>query len=320
MPNIENDGQVSATYPPDYHIPPQDEDEIHLLDLFIILLKHKVMIISLVILTGIGAVIYSLQLPDIYRSEAIIAPTAQEKGAGGLASLGGLGAMIASEAGINVSGSIDQFNVVLKSRELTHIIIEKHNLMPVLFKKSWDDKGKRWTTEKPPLFDDAYKRIHGLLAIMPDKKQNILRLSFELEDPRLTQTILNYYITGLSEFLRNQTLEEAAAHQVHLAQQLTTTGDPLLKNKLYELIARQIEKETLAKIQKYYSFNVIDPSFVPERKFKPKRAQICIISVLVAFFIAIFLAFFREYVHNLKTHEDPERLNNLKKYLRFRNS
>src|SRR3972149_11424328 len=81
---------------------------------------------------------------------------------------------------------------------------------------------------------------------------------------------------------------------------------------------RQIEKETLAEIQKYFSFNVIDPAFVPEKKFKPKRAQICILSVVVAFFIAVFLAFFLEYVHNLKDREDPERLANLRNALRFR--
>ena len=63
---------------------------------------------------------------------------------------------------------------------------------------------------------------------------------------------------------------------------------------------------------------MIDPSFVPERKFKPKRAQICMISVVVAFFIAIFLAFFLEYLKNLKTREDPERLANLRKSLRLR--
>ncbi|MBU1965480.1 MAG: hypothetical protein KKD24_06670, partial [Proteobacteria bacterium] len=108
--------------------------------------------------------------------------------------------------------------------------------------------------------------------------------------------------------------------QVHLAQQLSKTTDPILKNRLYELIAKQIEKETLAKVQKYYSFNIIDPAFVPENKFKPKRAQICLISVVVAFFIAIFLAFFMEYVKNLKTREDPERLANLRKSMRLWNN
>ena len=167
--------------------------------------------------------------------------------------------------------------------------------------------------------EDAYKAMQASLDITLDKKQNVVRLSFEMKDPRLAQSILNHYVTGLSEFIRRQTLEDSAAQQMQLKQQLAKTTDPLLKNRLYELIAKQIEKETLAKIQKYYSFNVIEPAFVPEKKFKPKRTQICILSILVAFIVAVMWAFFLEYIHNLKTQESPERLMKLRKYMRFRN-
>jgi uncharacterized protein involved in exopolysaccharide biosynthesis len=299
-----------------------EEDEINLLDLFIVLLRHKVLIFAVVLLTGIGAVIASLRMPDIYLSECTIAPTTQEKtGVGGaLSALGGFGAMIASEVGIGGTGSLEQFDVVLKSRDLTNTIVQQHDLMPILFEKSWDAEARRWKAEveKPPTLQDAYTSMQGILKKTPDKKQNVMRLSVEHRDPRMAQTILNYYVVGLSEFLRRQTLEEAAAQQLHLTQQLARTTDPLLKNRLYELIAKQIEKETLAKIQRYYSFNVIDPAFVPERKFKPKRAQICLLSVVVAFFIAVFLAFFLEYLRNLKTKEDPARLANLRDSLRLR--
>jgi uncharacterized protein involved in exopolysaccharide biosynthesis len=324
-----------------------DEDEINLLDLFIVLLKHKVMIFSVVVLAGIAAVVISLRMPNVYRSEATIAPTTQEKAGGGLAALGGFGAMIASEVGIGGTGSLDQFDVVLTSRDLTNTIIREHNLLPIIFDKSWDAKTGNWKVGEPsslqkasaailgmfsttpgekkdvsksPTLQDAYTAMKGMMKITPDKKRNVLNISVEHKDPRMAQTILNYYIVGLSEFLRRQTLEDAAAQQVHLSQQLAKTTDPLLKNRLYELIAKQIEKETLAKIQRYYSFIVIDPSFIPERKFKPKRAQICMISIVVAFFIAIFLAFFMEYVKNLKTREDPERLANLRKSMRLRNT
>jgi uncharacterized protein involved in exopolysaccharide biosynthesis len=324
-----------------------EEDEINLLDLFIVLLKHKVMIFSVVFLAGVAALVISLQMPNVYRSEATIAPTTQEKSGGGLAALGGFGAMIAAEVGIGATGSLDQFDVVLKSRDLTNTIIREHNLLPIIFEKSWDAKTGNWKVGEPPSYlqkatealkgifgtspdeknnvsktptlQDAYKPMQEMLVKTPDKKQNVMRLSVESEDPKMAQVILNYYIVGLSEFLRRQTLEDAAAQQVHLTQQLSKTTDPLLKNRLYELIAKQIEKETLAKIQRYYSFNVIDPAFIPEKKFKPKRAQICMISVVVAFFIAIFLAFFLEYLKNLRTREDPERLANLRKSMRLRN-
>lgn len=323
-----------------------EENEINLLDLFIVLLKHKLMIFSIVFLAGIGAIYYSLKMPNIYRSEVTIAPTTQERGAGaGLAALGGLGAMIASQAGITAAGSLEQLEVVLKSRDLTNGIVAKYNLFPILFEKSWDAENKRWKVGKPSAlqnlsrsvqgmlgitparkedkkepftYEDAFNALQGILKTAPDRKQHIMKLSVELKDPRMAQAILNYYVMGLSEYLRQKTLADTAAQEVQLYQQLAKTSDPLLKNRLYELIAGQIEKETLAKVQKYYSFNVIDPAFVPEKKFKPKRAQICLLSVLVAFFIAVFLAFFLEYMNKLKKKEDPERLSRLRDALRFR--
>jgi uncharacterized protein involved in exopolysaccharide biosynthesis len=296
----------------------EDEEPINLLDLLIVLLKHKKMIIAVVFLAGILAVVYSLKTPNSYRSECTISPTSQEKGAGGLGALGGLGAMVASEAGLNTAGSLDQFEVVLKSRELTNTVIIQHNLMPILYAKSWDSAQQRWTTKKPPTLQAAYLVLQPILQVTPDKKKNIMTLSVQFKDPRLAQQILNYYVAGLSEFLRRQTLDEAAAQQAQLYQQLTKTSDPLLKNKLYDLIAKQIEKETLAKVQKYYSFNVIDPPYVPEQKFSPKRAQMVILSVVVAAFIAFFLAFFLEYINNARKKEDPERLADLKNALRLR--
>ena len=313
------DQSSQQPYPQNY--PPYEEDEINLLDMFIVLLKHKWMIFSVVFAAGIIAVIASLLMTNIYRSECTIAPIEQEKASlsSSLSALGGFGAMVASQVGIGGAGSLEKFGIVLKSRELTNGLVEKHKLMPVIFEDSWDEKTKTWKVEDPPTLQDAYKSIQGMLEIKPDKKSGVLKLGFLFPDPEVAQKLLSYYVDGMSEFLRQQSLENVAIQSKALQEQLITTTDPLLRTKLAEIIAQYVEKETLAKVQKYYGFNVIDPPFVPEKKFKPKRAQICILSVIVAFFMAIFLAFIIEYVGNLKKNEDPERLANLKKYMRLWN-
>ncbi len=299
-----------------------EEEEINLLDLFIVLLKHKWMIFWIVFIAGLLAVISSLLMTKIYRSECTIVPIEQEKTSlsSSLSALGGLGAMVASQVGIGGSGSLEKFEVVLKSRELTNNLVEKHNLMPVIFKDSWDEKTKKWKTEEPPTLQDAYEAMQAILSVNADIKKNVLTLAFLFPDPILAKEFLNYYVEGMSEFLRKQALESVATQGKALQEQLLTTSDPLLRTKLAEVIAQYVEKETLAKVQKYYGFNIIDPPFVPERKFKPKRAQICILSVIVAFFMAVFLAFIREYVSNLKENEDPERLANLRKYMKLRST
>ena len=299
----------------------EQEDEINLLDYVIVLLKHKWMIFFLVFIVGVAAVIYSLTLTNIYRSECTIAPIEQEKASlsGRLSALGGLGAMVASQVGIGGAGSLEKFEIVLKSRALTNYLVEKHKLMSIIFEDSWDKKTKTWKTEKPPTLQNAYDAVQGMVEIKPDNKNGVMKLGFLFPDPALAQKLLSYYVDGMSEFLRQQSLENVAMQNKALREQLVTTTDPLLKTKLAEIIAQYVEKETLAKVQKYYGFNVIDFPFVPEKKIKPNRRQICMLSVIVAFFMAIFFAFIMEYIGNLKKNEDPERLENLKKYMKLRN-
>lgn len=294
-----------------------DGEEINLLDLFIVLLRHKVLILTLVLLAGITAVGVSLLLPNRYQSAATIAPTTQDRGGGALSALGGFGAMIAGEAGIVTAGSIEQFDVVLKSRELTAAIVRQYNLLPYLFADAWDPARKAWKVEAPK-FEQIHRAMQERLTVTTDKTKNVVKLTFEAKEPPMARTILEYYIVGLSEFLRKQTLEEAAAQQRHLGEQLAKTSDPLLRNRLYELIARQIEQETLARVQKFFSFKVVDPPYVPEEKSRPRRALICVLSVTVAFFVAVFLAFFIEYTRNLDSREDPARMASLRAALRFR--
>jgi uncharacterized protein involved in exopolysaccharide biosynthesis len=297
-----------------------EEDEINLLDLFIVLLKHKRMIFGVVFIAGVVAVISSLLMTNIYRSECTIVPIEQEKTSlsSSLSALGDLGAMVASQTGIGGAGSLEKFEIVLKSRELTNGLVEKHKLMPVIFEDSWDEKTKTWKTEEPPTLQDAYTSMQNMLEIKPDKKANVLKLGFLSPDPVLAQKLLGYYVNGMSEFLRQQSLENVVTQSKARQDQLVTTADPLLRTKLAEIIAQYVEKETLAKVQRYYGFNIIDPPFIPEKKFKPKRSLICILSVIVAFFLAVFLSFIFEYVSNLKENEDPERLANLKKYMKVR--
>lgn len=315
---MNNQESLQQQYPENY-LP--CEDEINLLDMFIVLLKYKRIIFFFVFIAGVAAVIYSLILTNIYRSECTIIPIEQEKASlsSSLSALGGFGAMVASQVGIGGAGSLEKFEIVLKSREMTNNLVEKHKLMQIIFEDSWDEQTKTWKTEEPPTLQDAYKSIQGKLEIKADKKSGVLKLGFLFKDPKIAQRILGYYVNGMSEFMRQQSLENVATQSKALQEQLITATDPLLRTKLAEIIAQYVETETLAKVQKYYGFNIIDPPFVPEKKFKPKRAQICILSVIVAFFMAIFLAFFMEYVDNLKKNEDPERLENLKKYMKLRN-
>ena len=308
---------------PDRNYPYPVDDEINLLDYLIVLLKHKWRIAYIVIIAGFIAVIYSLQLPNIYRSEATIIPRQEEKtnispAITTLRDMGGFAELI----GLGGGGSSSKFQIVLKSRHLSRRIVEKYHLMPQLFEENWDPKKKIWIENLAPTFQDAYRDLMGMLTISIDRKSDVLSIKFDHKDRHFAKEMIDYYITELSESLRKETLKDAEENQRFLRRQLERTPDVLLKEKIYALLAKEIEKETFARAQKYYSFQVLDPPIVPDlnKKVKPKRSLICMLSVLVAFFVAVFLAFFLEYIHNLQINQDPERLEKLKNSLKLRSS
>jgi uncharacterized protein involved in exopolysaccharide biosynthesis len=300
--------QRPPEYPPPYYpYPYEPEDEINLLDYFMVLWKHKWLIIGLVFLAGLAAVFFSLRMTNIYRSEATIIPRQEEKSATppSIAILRGLGGIAEELAGLGSGGSLDKFEVVLKSRYLSQRIVDKYKPMPRLFEEEWDSEKKAWLINPAPTFQDGYNALMGMLTISRNRKSDVMTIKFDNKDPNFAKEMADHYLTELSETLREETLKDAKENQRFLRRQLEQTPDALMKEKISAMLAREIEKEIFARAQTYYSFQVLDPPFVPDldKKVKPKRALICILSVTVAFFVAVFLAFFLEYIHNIRTRE-----------------
>ena len=313
-----------TTQPPEqYPQPYPEEDEINLLDYLIVLLKHKRLIAGIVGGAAVLAVVVTILMTNIYRSEATITARQQEKAEGGsaLAALRGVAGIAGELVGFGSGGDVDKIETLLKSRELVRRVVEKNSLLPRLFEDDWDPKKKEWKENPAPTIQDAYKLFKDdLLTVSRDRKTNIVTVKIDHKDPQFAKQLVDHYLTELSETLREETLNDAAENQRFLREQLDKTFDALLREKISNLLAKEIEKETFARAQRYYSFIVLDPPVVSDldKKVKPKRALICILSVIVAGFFAVFAAFFAEYVHNVKASEDPERLNTLRRYVDFR--
>ena len=313
-----------TTQPPEqYPQPYPEEDEINLLDYLIVLLKHKRLIAGIVFGALFLALIASLLMSNVYRSEATITPRQQEKteGSGILAAIKGIFGSAGDLVGFGGGGDLNKIEALLKSRDLVRRVVEKNGLLPKLYEDKWDPRKKEWKNNPAPTAQDAYKLIsEDLLTVSRDRRADTLTIKFDHKDPQFARAMVDYYLTELSETLREETLNDAAENQRFLREQLDKTFDALLRGKISNLLAKEIEKETLARAQRYYSFIVLDPPVVsdPDKQVKPKRALICILSVIVAGFFAVFAAFFAEYVHNVQAREDPERLNTLRRYLDFR--
>ena len=86
---------------------------------------------------------------------------------------------------------------------------------------------------------------------------------------------------------------------------------------LFELLSKQFEIAKIDEAKEAALIQVVDKAMVPEKKSKPKRSLIVILATLMAFFLSVLLAFFRE--ASARASLDPtsaERMNLLRRYLR----
>ncbi len=287
-----------APYPPQSF----EEDEIDLIELFRVIWRRKYIIISLTILAASLSVVITLLMPNIYQSEAVLIPREKSKGPK-LDMFGALGGMVASEFGIGGGGSIEEMQSVLKSKSLIIGLIKEKNLLPELFPDKWDKKSRQWKEpENAPTLQDGYKALMNILHLNNDKKLGTFTVAVQHKDPVFAKKLVEWLIYRLSETLRQRTLNDARENIKFFQKQIKETTDPLLKEKLYASLAKEMERQTFAMAQKYYGFKVLDPPIVPDKdkKVRPKRSLICIVSTISAFLISIFFVFFLEFLENAR--------------------
>ncbi len=92
----------------------------------------------------------------------------------------------------------------------------------------------------------------------------------------------------------------ALVNREYLQKQISETNDPIVQQKIYNLIADKIETMMMAEVKEGFAFKVLDPPMAPDKKSKHKRAQMVIIAFVISLFLGVFWVLFREYLKNIK--------------------
>jgi len=129
---------------------PSNEDEIDLRKLFDAIWDGKWIIVASATILSIIAVIISISLPNVYKSEALLSPVVSEAGAGqAMSNIGGL----ASLAGINLqTQSVGNTTKALK--KLRTLSFYEDNILPNIFLPDlmalnyWDSKNNKIIYDK----------------------------------------------------------------------------------------------------------------------------------------------------------------------------
>lgn len=106
------------------------DSEIDLAELLSVIILGKWIIFSVTTLISTIAVIYSLLLPNIYQSQAILAPVDSSSSiSGALQSYSGLAGL----AGINLPPTVTDSNSVKAMNKLNSLSFFKNNVLPNIF-------------------------------------------------------------------------------------------------------------------------------------------------------------------------------------------
>jgi LPS O-antigen subunit length determinant protein (WzzB/FepE family) len=295
------------------------DEEISLRELFNVLLHGKWIIISILSFASIIAVIYSLSLPNIYASKALLYKVDSSSSiSGSLGSYSGL----ASLAGINIPSADSQANGTKALKTITSLNFFKNNVMPEIFlpdlmsvdswdhttntlvydEKIYDINTKSWVrdydypSKQIPSAQESYAVFLGKhLSISEDKKTGLITLTMRHQSPYTAKKWSDLLIREVNDYYREKDKTEAQKAVIFLNNQIKMTNLSEIKQVIAELLKQQTQKLALIEANQSYVFDYIDPPAVMERKSEPKRSIICILGFLLGLIISIFVVLLKHY-------------------------
>jgi len=287
-----------------------DEDELSLIDLWMIVWKRKWLWLTFGPLAGVIGIYIALTSTEIYRSEVLLAPAGDEETGGGLAALAGQFGGLASMAGINVGGGSDTATAIatLKSRQFLLPYLLEQDLFTTLFHDEWNAETKEWTgtnkrrdeSGKPTNYELFERFTEDVLSVSEDKKTGLVTLGIEWEDPDLCANWASELPVRLNDHLREKAKAETEKNLAYLEEQLKNTQLIEIRESLFGLVESQTQNAMLANAKEEYAFRIIDPAYVPEERIRPQRALIVLASGMLGGFFGIFLCFVFHFVDTAK--------------------
>lgn len=297
---------------------------IDLLELFNVLWLGKSIIIAVTAFTSIFAVFYSLSLPNIYESRAILSPVNSTSSISrSLQNYSGL----AGIAGINLPSVADEGNSAKAIQKIHSLSFFEDKILPNIFLpdlmalESWNyatntlnydqsiynTKSNTWVRDysypasQIPSAQESFYVFNGnKFNASQDKKSGFVTLSLRHQSPFVAKQWIELIVKEINIFYRNKDKSESEKAITYLNKQIAMTSISEVKQVISELLQEETKKLALIEANEFYVFEYIDPPAAMETKSEPRRSIICILG---AFFGAILSATFvliRHYIFGAK--------------------
>ena len=236
-----------------------------------------------------------------YRAQAIVTPVAPEAGlsmgTGGAGDMvDGLGGGIASileGGGADTVTLAERYTAIMNSYAFTTDLVNKyhleHNIIGVHSPNA--PTVTKWSVHT--MIADRFNTDY-------DFKSGNLTLYFMDPSPAEAQRVLGFYLDSLRDKLRNEEVEAGASAAASLEEEVRKTSDALLQTQLYELMARQIQREKIAQVQSDFAFKVVEPPVVPDNYFAPKARHNATLAASITFALVCIWILVSDFIRRAK--------------------
>lgn len=294
------------------------EEKIDLRELIYVLWQGKWIIFSITTIVSILAVFYSLSLPNIYKTNALLVPAGSystpNNNMGGVASLAGL-------AGISLPTIGGENNSKQAISKISSLSFFENNLLPNIFLPDlfavqfWDNltneisydeniyniNTNSWVRDtsesnsKIPSGQESYREFSSHLSLEEDKKTGFITLGIKHKSPFIAKKWTELLINQINLYYKEKDKAESERALSYLNEKFLMTELSEIKQVIAQLMQEETKKLTLIEAKQAYVFDYIDPPAVMEKKFEPNRAFICILSALIGGIFSVLIVLFRHY-------------------------
>lgn len=280
-------------------------DELDLRGLVRDLWAGKWQIGGISVVVAVASIVVAFILPNVYRAEALLAPN-DPNDLGGLSTLAAQYGGLASLAGFNLDGGATDKTAlgleVLKSRKFLSEFIERHDLLvPLMAADGWNPESDElqidpddydvetgmwvrdvsYSKKSVPSSQEAYEQFLENFSARQDSKSGFVTVSVDHVSPAVAKQWVDWLVEDINAMIMRQDVARAEQAIAYLDDQLRNTSLVELQSVFFGLIEEQMKTVLLAKVSPEYLFRTVDPAVIPERKHRPRRVMIVVLSTLI---------------------------------------
>lgn len=196
---------------------PPDDDEIHLLDLALVLAENLRVLIAVPLAAGLAALGITFIIAPTYTATTRILPPQQQQSTAAALLATQLGALAGSAgAALGIKNPADLYIGMMKSRTVADTLLERFKLKE-LYQEEYGEEVRK----------ELASRTHVTAG-----KDGLIVIEVDDEDPERAAEMANAYVEALRELTQTLAVTEAGQRRLFFERQLKQAKDELTKSEV----------------------------------------------------------------------------------------